>query len=71
MKLEIKPKIKLVLCPRPEDDKHWFERDIPLEFRECDACAAKPGCPTLCNGCLANRAVIGRLQKKIEELEHL
>lgn len=28
------------------------------EFRECAACAAKPGSPTLCPSCLHNRAVI-------------
>jgi hypothetical protein len=25
------------------------------EFVECDACRAKPGAPTLCTGCIANR----------------
>lgn len=29
-----------------------------LRFMECDACAAKPGSPTLCAGCLHNRDVI-------------
>jgi len=32
-----------------------------LEFRECDTCAAKPGTPPLCIGCLNNRAVIATL----------
>lgn len=34
--------------------------DLPLEleFAECDSCRAKPGSPTLCHGCLRNRAVI-------------
>jgi len=34
------------------------------EFVECDSCAAKPGSPTLCAGCLANRYVIGLLTQK-------
>ena len=37
---------------------------IDGEFYECEACRAKPGSPTLCESCLHNRAVIGRLQKK-------
>lgn len=32
-----------------------------MEFIECDSCKAKPGTPTLCAGCLHNRAVIGKL----------
>ena len=28
------------------------------DFKECETCAAKPGSPTLCSGCLANRATI-------------
>lgn len=56
----------IVEAPRPDDDKHWFEdEDLPLEFRECDACKAKPGSPVLCDGCLYNRRVIGRLQFKL------
>lgn len=31
-------------------------------FRECDSCAVKPGTPILCNGCIHNRALIGRLK---------
>jgi hypothetical protein len=27
-------------------------------FRECDACASKPGSPTLCGPCLERRALI-------------
>lgn len=33
------------------------------EFIECETCAAKPGMPTLCKGCLHNRTVIDRLNK--------
>lgn len=29
-----------------------------LRFAECDTCAAKPGSPFLCAGCLHNRDVI-------------
>ncbi len=28
------------------------------EFKECDTCAALPGTPPLCSGCLHNRNVI-------------
>ena len=42
------------------DGKWWFE-ETALEFVECPTCAAKPGSPTLCNSCLQNRSVIGRL----------
>jgi hypothetical protein len=47
-----------------------------FEFRECDACAALPGSPVLCSGCIHNRTTIFRLieneskrkQEMIEEL---
>lgn len=32
------------------------------KFQECDSCSAKPGSPTLCNGCLANRALIEEIE---------
>lgn len=35
------------------------------DFVECDACAAKPGMPPLCAGCLANRLLIGTLRKEL------
>ena len=35
------------------EDIHSYT--FPLTFTECDACAAKPGAPTLCHGCLINR----------------
>ncbi len=35
------------------------------DFRECEACAAKPGSPMLCSGCLANRALIECLQAEV------
>jgi len=34
----------------------------PSEFLECDTCRAKAGSPTLCKGCLHNRALIGKLK---------
>jgi hypothetical protein len=34
------------------------------EFVECDACRVKPGSPTLCRGCLSNRALIEKLTGK-------
>lgn len=32
------------------------------EFMECAACRAKPGCPTLCEACLHNRALVNELR---------
>lgn len=34
---------------------------ITVDFKECAACAAKPGSPTLCPSCLHNRTTIDRL----------
>lgn len=42
---------------------------IPLEFKECDACASKPGSPILCDGCLNNREVISRLRATHKNLK--
>lgn len=36
----------------------------PKKFIECDTCRAKPGSPTLCSGCLHNRALISKLKKE-------
>ena len=38
------------------------------EFMECAACASKGGTPVLCQSCLHNRARIGELQERIDEL---
>lgn len=35
----------------------------PLTFVECDACRAKSGSPSLCEGCQNNRRVIEELKK--------
>ena len=32
------------------------------DFVECDTCRATPGTPKLCEGCLANRALIAKLK---------
>lgn len=37
-----------------------------LEFKECDTCAAKPGSPPLCAGCLNNRQVIYAMGETIK-----
>lgn len=37
------------------------------DFVECDTCRAKPGSPTLCSGCLANRATISALRAALIE----
>ena len=34
------------------------------DFQECSTCAAKTGTPTLCTGCLHNRALIWRLKSR-------
>lgn len=34
-----------------------------ITFMECDTCRAKPGMPTLCSGCLHNRAIISNIQQ--------
>lgn len=36
------------------------EPEVLAGFMECSACRVKPGSPTLCDGCLHNRAVIER-----------
>ncbi len=35
-------------------------------FVECATCAAKPGTPTLCPGCLMNRSTIHELKEESE-----
>ncbi|MEN6379238.1 MAG: hypothetical protein ABFD15_06640 [Methanofastidiosum sp.] len=37
-----------------------------LEFIECDTCRAKAGTPTLCQGCISNRATITKLKELLE-----
>ncbi len=38
-------------------------------FKECAACAAKPGTPHLCESCLHNRSMILDMEMKLEEAE--
>ena len=43
-----------------------FERGSEgWNFVECAVCRAKPGSPTLCDGCLYNRATINALKQRI------
>lgn len=35
------------------------------KFKECAECAAQSGSPLLCDSCVHNRAVIGRLQRQL------
>ena len=58
-------KIVVVPSPRPDDELHWWERNPPTEFVECETCRAKPGSPILCHGCLSNRALIFNLKKEL------
>lgn len=37
-----------------------------MRFIECASCAAKPGSPTLCASCVANRAEISRLTAELD-----
>lgn len=37
----------------------------PPQFRECAACAAKPGAPTLCPVCLHNRTITIRMSRAL------
>jgi hypothetical protein len=39
-----------------------------VDFTECAACAARQGSPLLCSGCLANRTLITRLRRQLEDL---
>ena len=36
----------------------------PTKFIECESCAAKPGMPVLCAGCLNNRELISDLERR-------
>jgi hypothetical protein len=42
---------------------------------ECDECRAKPGSPTLCKGCLANRATVAEtateIRKAVDAIWHV
>lgn len=52
--------------PTPEEDKNFtFQHPhYKDDFMECDSCRAKPGSPILCDGCLHNREVIGKLRRQ-------
>lgn len=50
----------VVEADRPEDETIVLETN---DFMECDTCAAKPGSPALCKGCLHNRTLIDRLKE--------
>ena len=41
------------------------------EFTECQACAAKPGSPTMCTSCLNNREAISLLLGVLEAAEDI
>ena len=57
--------IVLVEADRPENEDFSFQHaDHVGEFIECDTCREKPGSPTLCQGCLHNREVIGELKRR-------
>jgi hypothetical protein len=39
-----------------------------VDFRECAACAAKPGAPNLCEACIHNRRVINALVASLTQV---
>jgi len=39
-----------------------------MGFQECDTCKAKPGSPTLCEGCLHNRQAISLLESGMAQM---
>ncbi len=41
-----------------------------LEFHECESCAKRSGTPPLCKGCLHNREVISKANRRINRLLH-
>ena len=42
---------------------------IDSDYKECAACAAKPGSPPLCPACLHNRALVDALRRRIRNDE--
>lgn len=52
--------IEVIEADRPEDDEIVLSHE---NFQQCDTCAAKPGSPTLCRGCIHNRVLIERLNR--------
>ena len=74
-------KIEVIPSPRPEREGRaaWDDGIASQlgkthgddyrrhEYVECDSCRAKPGSPTLCYGCLANRTTIGDLRVALAE----
>jgi len=43
------------------------EPKVPIgEFKECDACRAKPGSPVLCEACLHNRGMVHDLKERLD-----
>ena len=46
-------------------------REEPIEFIECDTCAAKPGMPVLCEGCLSNRSLIMKYENILREMAQM
>lgn len=54
--------VRRALAPRPVryDASGLVDLNREWQFKECATCAAKPGSPTLCAGCLHNRTTIDR-----------
>ena len=43
-------------------------KDIEVNFEECDTCRAKAGSPYMCTGCYKNRQMIGTLKEFLNDL---
>ena len=63
--------MKVVIEDRPdttaleEAERRWYADPDHLRFRECDACRAKTGTPTMCEPCYQNRLVIAKLRERL------
>lgn len=61
---------KVVVVERPDTDAivaaedEYYAKSKNLQFKECLACNAKLGSPTLCSSCYHNRRVIYELRRK-------
>lgn len=65
----LRPCVCFFFLSKKEDKyKRGFVRMAKMEFMECAVCVAKTGSPTLCASCLHNRAVIEKLNSRLEQV---
>lgn len=60
--MHAKPRRRLPNAPH-------LEKELAMEFKECSLCATKPGMPTLCESCLANREIIENQRVAIQDIQ--